>query len=182
MFTFFWAFPATFMHFQIKRWYAAYPVLDPFGMLLLEDGEMLYYKLTGTIDNTELKFYKIVKEDHEKNYADTKAMHYYSEIDDKSVVGNYLMGMPGNSELYELGEITLYTRMFRHSDDIRYGHKESATITIDPDPVRIYLAEKHPGYTFELTGDKKQKYYQVVPNAEISFHVEMDLFSELYSR
>ena len=46
--------------------------------------------------------------------------------------------------------------------------------------MRTYLAEKHPGYTFELTGDQSKKYYQVIPNEELSFHEKMDLFAELY--
>lgn len=145
---------------------------DPFDMLALEEG-LQYYRLAGQDENGKaVRFYKLVKGDHEQ---------YYADASDQSV-SRYLASLAQDSELYMVGEGEIKPTIIKHGTDSGKTKTEYRKVANNIDAIRSYLAEHYPDYSLNEYGEGNPviEYVEVIPSDELSYPEQVRLMGELY--
>ena len=145
---------------------------DPFDMLALEEG-LQYYRLAGQDGNGKaVRFYKLVKGDHEQ---------YYADASDQSV-SRYLASLAQDSELYMVGEGEIKPTIIKHGTDSGKTKTEYRKVANNIDAIRSYLAEHYSDYNLSEyeEGNPAIEYVEVVPSDELPYPEQVRLMGELY--
>ena len=145
---------------------------DPFDMLALEEG-LQYYRLAGQDENGKaVRFYKLVKGNHEQYYAD--------ETDQS--VWRYLATLAQDSELYMVGDGEIRPTIIKHGTESTKTKTEYQKVANNIDAIRSYLAEHYPDYSLNEYGEGNPviEYVEVVSSDELPYPDQVRLMGELY--